>query len=370
MAKLFESMQIGKLNLNNRIIIAPMCQYSAENGKASSWHMMHLGTLSHSGAGLLIVEATAVTPEGRISWGDLGLYNDDCEGALAHVVTEIKKYSSMPLAIQLAHAGRKASTDKPWKGGKQIPSNFPNGWRTQAPSSLPFHPEDEAPIELNDEALEDIKQAFVAAAERAVRIGFNGIELHSAHGYLMHQFLSPISNQRKDQYGGSLENRMKFPLEVFEAIRKAVPVHIPVWARISATDWVEGGWNENDSVIYSKKLKELGAEVIHVSTGGLDLSQKIPVGPNYQVKFAEKIKNEAGIQTMAVGLITEPEQAEEILQSNQADAIALARAILFDTRWPWHAAAKLNAAVKVPPQFLRSQPHGVDKKLLEADVPK
>lgn len=368
MAKLFEKMQLGNLTLNNRIIIAPMCQYSSENGKATSWHMMHLGTLSHSGAGLLIIEATAVTPEGRISWGDMGLYNDECEGALSHVVTEIKKHSSMPLAIQLAHAGRKASTDKPWNGGKQIHSNFPNGWKTEAPSGLPFHTEDEAPTELNDEGLERIKQAFVTAAQRAVRIGFHAIEIHSAHGYLMHQFLSPISNQRQDEYGGSLENRMRFPLEVFEAVRKAIPSHIPMWARISATDWVDGGWNENDSIIYSKKLKELGAIAVHVSTGGLDPHQKIPVGPNYQVKFAESIKKEAGIQTIAVGLITEPEQAEEILQSGQADAIAIARAVLYDSRWPWHAAAKLNATVKVPPQFLRSQPRDLADLLKQDEV--
>lgn len=363
MAKLFEKWNLGNLELNNRIVIAPMCQYSAQEGQASSWHVMHLGQLSHSGAGLLIVEATAVVPEGRISWGDLGLYNDACETALRDVVKEVKKYSSMPLAVQIAHAGRKASSDKPWYSGKQIPATKENGWQTVAPSALPFYPEDTVPRELTISDLEKLKNAFADAAERAVRAGFQGIEVHAAHGYLLHQFLSPISNQRTDSYGGSLENRMRFPLEVFAAVRKAVPTQIPVWIRISATDWVEGGWNVEEAITFSRHLKELGCVAIHVSSGGLDPHQQIPVAANYQVGFAERIKKEAAIPTIAVGLITEPEQAEKILQDGQADAIAIARTILYNPRWPWHAAAKLGATVLCPPQFLRSPPQGFSKLL-------
>jgi 2,4-dienoyl-CoA reductase-like NADH-dependent reductase (Old Yellow Enzyme family) len=367
MAKLFEKWSLGNLELRNRIVIAPMCQYSAENGCATAWHTMHLGTLSHSGAGLLILEATAVSKEGRITFSDLGLYDDACEAALKKVIAEIRKYSSMPLGIQLAHAGRKASTNKPWLGGKQISPNDINGWQTVAPSPLAFHPGDNAPTELSVAEMERIKNAFVETAKRAERLGFQGIEIHSAHGYLLNQFLSPLSNHRQDHYGGSIENRMRFPLEVFAAMRKAISKDIPMWVRISATDWVEGGWTAEDSVNYSKQLKALGCVAIHVSSGGVDPNQKIPVAPNYQVSFAEKIKREVQIPTIAVGLITEPEGAEEILQSGKSDAIAIARAILYDTRWPWHAAAKLGAKVQVPPQFLRSQPRGLND-LLQAGV--
>ena len=368
MSKLFEKWTLGSLELKNRIIIAPMCQYSAEDGLASSWHLMHLGSLSHSGAGLLIFEATAVMPNGRISWGDLGLYSDGCEKALKNIVQDIRKYSSMPLAIQLAHAGRKASTEKPWFGGKQLPPDHAHGWQTIGPSPLSFYPQDLAPNELSVSDLSQVKDAFVQAAQRAVRIGFDGLEMHAAHGYLFHQFLSPISNHRTDQYGGSLENRMKFPLEVFQALRESVPSNISLWTRISATDWVEGGWNINDSVTFSQRLKDLGCTAIHVSSGGLDPRQQIPVKPNYQVTFAEQIRHRANIPTIAVGLITEPEQAEQIVQSGQADAIAIARAALYDPRWPWHAAAKLKANVQCPPQFLRCEPRE-HAKLLQPDLP-
>ncbi|MFN3453808.1 MAG: NADH:flavin oxidoreductase/NADH oxidase [Pseudobdellovibrio sp.] len=365
MAKLFEKWKLGSLDLINRIVIPPMCQYSADNGRATSWHLMHLGQLSHSGAGLLIIEATAVCPQGRISWGDLGLYDDGCEMALKNVLQEIKKYSSMPVAIQLAHAGRKASTEKPWLGTKQLKPTDLNGWQTVGPSALAFNDTDVPPLELTQEEMLGIKNAFVLAAQRAIRAGVSGIEVHSAHGYLLHQYLSPLSNKRTDQYGGSLENRMRFPLEVFEAVKKSVPSTVPVWIRISATDWVDGGWSLEDSIVYSKKLKDLGCEAIHVSTGGLDPKQKIPVEPRYQVSFSEIIKKEVEIQTIAVGLITEAEEAEDILQKNQADGIGIARGILYNPRWPWHAAAKLEASVSCPPQFLRSQPH-VYKNLLKA----
>ena len=368
MAKLFEKWKLGSLELENRIVIAPMCQYSAHEGQASSWHAMHLGSLSHSGAGLLILEATAVTPEGRISWADLGLYDDSCEAALDHVASEVRRYSSIPLAVQLAHAGRKASTEKPWHGGKQLPPSSPRGWQTVAPSAIPFYEGDHAPRGLTLDEMADIKKAFVESAQRAARIGFQGLEIHAAHGYLLHQFLSPLSNKRQDQYGGSLENRMRYPLEIFAAVREAVEEDVAVWVRISATDWVEGGWNLEDSIEFSRRLKELGCPAIHVSSGGLDPKQSITLGPGYQVAFAEKIRHEAHIETIAVGLITEPEAAEEILQANQADAIAIARAALYDPRWPWHAAAKLNASVKCPPQYLRCQPKGF-ANLLHGDVP-
>ncbi|UXR65935.1 NADH:flavin oxidoreductase/NADH oxidase [Bdellovibrio bacteriovorus] len=366
MAKLFEKWNIGSLELENRIVIAPMCQYSARDGQASSWHMMHLGSLSHSGAGLLILEATAVTANGRISWADLGLYDDYCEAALENVVTEVRRYSSMPLAIQLAHAGRKASTEKPWNGGGQIAPTSEHGWQTVAPSAVAFHEGEHPPKELGSAEMNDIKKAFVESAQRASRIGFQGIEIHAAHGYLLHQFLSPLSNRRQDQYGGSLENRMRFPLEVFAAVREAVDADVAVWVRISATDWVEGGWNLEEAIEFSRRLKELGCPAIHVSSGGLDPRQNITLGAGYQVEFAEKIKHGAQVETIAVGLITDPEHAEEILQNEKADAIAIARAVLYDPRWPWHAAAKLNASVKCPPQYLRSQPRGL-AKLLQSD---
>jgi 2,4-dienoyl-CoA reductase-like NADH-dependent reductase (Old Yellow Enzyme family) len=367
MAKLFEKWKLGSLELANRIIIAPMCQYSSVDGKASSWHLMHLGSLSHSGAGLLILEATAVTPEGRISWGDLGLYDDNCEIALRNVVQEIRKYSSMPLAIQLAHAGRKASTEKPWLPGGQIPFDQAHGWQTVAPSPLGYNRDDQTPQQLTVEDMEKICSAFVDSAQRAARTGFQGIEIHSAHGYLFHQFLSPLSNQRTDQYGGSLENRMRFPVDVFKAVRESLPASIAVWTRISATDWIEGGWTLEDSIVYSKELQKLGCAAIHVSSGGLDPRQKIAVGPHYQVSFSEKIKKATGLPTIAVGLITEAQGAEDILQKEQADAVALARAILYDPRWPWHAAAKLGASVLAPPQYLRSQPRGLSE-LLKPDT--
>lgn len=367
MAKLFERWNLGSLQLRNRIVIAPMCQYSSVDGQASSWHLIHLGSLSHSGAGLLIIEATAVKPEGRISWGDLGLYDDACESALRNTLSEIRKYSSMPIAIQLAHAGRKASAEKPWRGGKQILPGQEHGWQTVAPSPFGFYKDDHPPRALSSEEMKELREAFVSAAERAVRIGLNGIEIHAAHGYLLHEFLSPLSNNRSDEYGGSLENRMRFPLEVFSAVRKKLPFDIPVWVRVSATDWVEGGWTEDDSVVFSRELKNLGCAAIHVSSGGLHPDQKIPVGPKYQVTFAEKIKREAEIPTIAVGLITDAREAEDILKNKEADAIAIARAALYNPRWPWHAAAELKASVMSPPQYLRCQPRGLND-LLEADI--
>ena len=356
MSRLFEPLRIGGLDLVNRIVIAPMCQYSSEDGRASDWHMIHLGHLALSGAGLLIVEATAVTAEGRITPQDLGLYSDADEAALEPVLAAIRTWSPIKVAIQLAHAGRKASSDEPWRGGQQIPPGAPRGWRTVAPSAVPHGPSEAPPVALDAAGMARVRQAFADAARRAARLGFEGIELHSAHGYLLHQFLSPIANHRDDAYGGSLANRMRFPLEVFEAVRAAFPADRPVWVRLSATDWVEGGWDIEDAVAYSEALRARGCAAIHVSSGGVSAKQQIPLGPGYQVPLARRIKAAVGLPTIAVGLITEPEHAEAIVAEGDADAVALARGVLYDPRWPWHAAARLGAQVTAPPQYWRSQP--------------
>jgi NADH:flavin oxidoreductases, Old Yellow Enzyme family len=363
-SKLFSPITLGQQALSNRIVIAPMCQYSAVEGQATDWHLIHLGHLALSGAGLLYIEATAVTPAGRISPSDLGLWSDQTEAALARVLKGIRQYSAMPIAIQLAHAGRKASTQVPWEGGKQIaPTN--GGWQTEAPSALPWDGGELPPLALNQAELSRIRDAFVAAAQRAHRLGIEVVELHAAHGYLLHQFLSPLSNVRDDRYGGSLENRLRFPLEVFDAVREALPAHVPLGIRISATDWIDGGWDVEQSVAFAKELQQRNCAFIHVSSGGLSPLQQIPATPGYQVPFAERIKQETGLPTIAVGLITEPEQAEQIVASGQADMVALARGMLYNPRWPWHAAAKLGAQVTAPKQYLRSQPAAF-KNLLKA----
>lgn len=358
MSALFTPWSLRGLDLDNRIVIAPMCQYSARDGIASDWHMIHLGNLALSGAGLLILEATAVEPEGRISPGDLGLWSDETEQALKDVVSRVRAWSPIRMGIQLGHAGRKASVEAPWKGGAQIPP-AKGGWVPFAPSAVPFHDTEVVPAALDHDGLERVKRAFAETARRAVRIGFDMVEIHSAHGYLLHQFLSPLSNTRTDTYGGALENRMRFPLEVFEAVRAAVPEEMPVFVRISASDWVDGGWDVEQSVVYARELQKRGLDVIHVSSGGLSPAQKITIGPGYQVPFAERIRAETGLPTVAVGLITEPADAEEIVASGKADAIALARGILYDPRWPWHAAAALGAQVHAANQFLRCQPSGL-----------
>ena len=355
MSTLFSPVSLGNLTLKNRIVIAPMCQYSADNGAATEWHHTHLGHLALSDAGLLIIEATAVEPEGRISPADLGLWSDETERALGGVLNAVRKYSSMPIAIQLAHAGRKASTHVPWEGGKSIPSGA-GGWHTFAPSAIPFADGDETPIALDAAGLQRIRDGFVASARRADRLGIDAIEVHAAHGYLLHEFLSPLSNRREDAYGGSLENRMRFPLEVFDAVRANVDPAKPVGIRVSATDWVEGGWDVEQTAVFAQELKKRGCAFIDVSSGGLSPLQQIPLKSGYQVPFAEHIKKAAGMPTMAVGLITEPRHAEEIVASGQADMVALARGILYNPRWPWHAAAQLGAQVDAPPQYWRSQP--------------
>jgi 2,4-dienoyl-CoA reductase-like NADH-dependent reductase (Old Yellow Enzyme family) len=357
MSMLFSPIKLGPLELANRIAIAPMCQYSAEDGFPTDWHMIHLGHLALSGAGLLILEATSVTAEGRITYGDLGLWSDEHAAELEPIVNAIRKYAPIKIGVQLAHAGRKSSSEKPWLGGANIPPDHENGWQTLAPSPLPHADGETVPLALDAEGLARVKAGFVAAARRADALGLDLIELHGAHGYLLHQFLSPLSNQRSDQYGGSLENRMRFPLEVFQAVREAVSGEMVVGMRISASDWVEGGWDIEQSIAFAEELDKLGCQFMHVSSGGLSPKQKIPVGPGYQIEFAARIKQVVQMPVIGVGLITEAKQAETIVQTGQADMVALARAMLYDPRWPWHAAAELGATVSAPPQYWRSQPH-------------
>lgn len=354
--RLFEPLDVGSLRLANRIIIAPMCQYSAVDGKMTDWHLIHLGQLALSGAALLTIEATAVLPEGRISYADVGLWDDATEAAMASVLQGIRRWSSMPLAVQLAHAGRKASTDLPWQGGGQIPPGEANGWQTLAPSALPFHEGDHAPLAMSHEQIAAVRTAFADAARRAARLGLDAIQIHAAHGYLLHQFLSPLSNQRDDDYGGSLENRLRLPLEVFDAVRAAFPADKPVSVRVSGTDWVPGGWDVEQTIAFAKALETRGCSAIHVSSGGLHPAQAIPVGPGYQVPLARAVKQAVGMPVVAVGLITDYDQAEAIVANGEADLVALARGILYDPHWPWHAAAHLGASVVAPPQYLRSQP--------------
>ena len=356
MSHLFQPLRLGGLTLPNRIVIAPMCQYSAEEGRATDWHLIHLGQLALSGAGMLILEATAVSPDGRITAGDLGLYSDECEEALDLVLGSLRRHSAMPIAVQLAHAGRKASSRAPWEGGGQVRPDEAGGWSAVAPSDLPHGEADVPPDSLDAEGLARVREGFVAAAERAARLGIDGIELYAAHGYLLHQFLSPVANARTDEYGGSLENRMRFPLEVFDAVRAVFPAERPVWARLSATDWVPGGWDLDSTLALSRALEGKGAAAIHVSSGGVSPKQSIALGPGYQVPFAGAVKAAVRVPVIAVGLITEPDQAEAIVAEGRADAVSLARAMLYDPRWPWHAAAALGAQVEAPKQYWRSQP--------------
>jgi len=363
--KLFGSIQFGSLSLSNKIIIAPMCQYSAtDQGEVTYWHEQQWASYALSGASLCIIEATAVQAEGRISYADVGLWNDTQRDQIKALLNKVKSIAPTPFAIQLAHAGRKASTEKPWlvKQGKgQIAPDHEHGWQTVSASDIAFSPNDIAPHELTIDEIKIIIQDFAQAAIRAVDAGFSLIEIHAAHGYLLHQFMSPLSNHRTDEYGGSFENRIRFTLEVFQAIRAVVPTDYPVGVRISATDWMdaENSWNVESSIGLSKALAQLGAVYIHVSSAGLHIQQDIKVGANYQVPFANAIKKQVNIPVIAVGLITEAEQAEQVLQQGEADAIALARAILYDPRWPWHAAAKLDAKISIAPQYLRCQPHGI-----------
>jgi len=355
MSTLFSPLSLRSLRLSNRIVIAPMCQYSAVDGIAQPWHTVHLGQLALSGAGLLIVEATAVEPIGRITAGCLGLYDEPTEQAMAELVRTLRQISPMPLAIQLGHAGRKASSGRPWEGGQLVPAAA-GGWQPVAPSAVSQLEHETPPVALDADGLDRLCQCFVDAVRRADRVGFDAVEVHSAHGYLLHQFLSPISNQRTDDFGGSLENRMRFPLRVFAQMRAAWPAHKPMGLRFSATDWIEGGWDVESCTVFARALEKLGCDWLDVSSGGISPRQKITLGPGYQVPFAAQIKPSVGIPVMAVGLITDPQQAEDILIQGKADLIALARGMLQDPRWPWRAAAALGASVEAPRQYWRSQP--------------
>jgi 2,4-dienoyl-CoA reductase-like NADH-dependent reductase (Old Yellow Enzyme family) len=347
-SKLFSQLTIKDITLKNRITISPMCQYSATNGFATDWHLVHLGSRAVGGASLIIQEATAVSPEGRITAGDLGLYQDEHIEKLRNITTFIHQQGGVA-GIQLAHAGRKASCARPWNGGKQL-SNQEGGWTTLAPSAIAFHPEDEAPQALDLDGIKKVIADFKIAAQRALLAGYRVIEIHAAHGYLIHQFLSPLSNQRRDQYGGSFENRVRLLLEVVTAVKTVWPGNLPLFVRISATDWVEGGWNIEESVQLSFLLKVLGVDLIDCSSGGLVPYARIPAGPGFQVAFAERIKKETGILTGAVGLITEVQQAEDILTKEEADLILIGRVSLRDPYFALHAATTLDEDVAWPLQ--------------------
>lgn len=353
MSLLFSPLQLRELAIRNRIFLSPMCQYSAHDGMANEWHLVHLGSRAVGGAGLVMVEATAVTPEGRISPGDLGLWSDHHAERLAPISAFIRSQGAVA-AIQLAHAGRKAGTALPWQGGRPL-AIHEGGWRSVAPSPLRFAAEFIEPHGLLGEELDGIVESFTAAARRALAAGFQVVEIHMAHGYLLHSFLSPLSNRRSDDYGGSFDNRLRLPLRVAQAVRALWPEQWPVFARISATDWVEGGWDLPQSIELARRLRELGIDLIDCSSGGLTPDAAIPAAPGFQIPFAEAIRRDAHIATAAVGLITEPRQAEEILQQGQADAVALGRALLRDPYWPQRAAQEMGDDVAWPVQYLRAR---------------
>lgn len=358
MNMLFSPMKIGCTTLPNRIVIPPMCQYSAKEGVATHWHTAHYNSMALSGAGLLIIEATAVVPEGRISPADLGLWDDKTEAALTTLIAGIRENSAMPIAIQLAHAGRKASTNVPWEGTGKVEGD--EGWQTYAPSAIAFSDHFTQPQALTEQQITNIIDAFVLSAKRAERAGFDGVEVHAAHGYLLHEFLSPLTNLRTDRYGGSFENRISLILEIVKRVRQSINPTMFVAVRLSATDWVDGGWDIEQSIKLSQQLKEIGCDVIDVSSGGLSAEQQIVLKANYQVPFAEAIKKEVDLPVIAVGLITEPVQAENILREQKADLVAIGRGILFDPHWPWRAAIALGEKLIAPPQYFRSLPHGID----------
>ncbi len=353
-ARLFSPITFRSVEIPNRIVVSPMCQYSAEDGMPYDWHLVHLGSRAVGGAGMVIVEATSVSAEGRISPGDLGLWNDSQAMAFRRLTRFIAEQGSIP-ALQLSHAGRKAATSAPWiNKGAPLPEN--ESWTIVAPSPVPFTPRHQTPKSLERAAIEGIIAAFRDAAQRSVGAGFRLLELHMAHGYLIHQFLSPLSNTRTDEYGGSFENRIRFPLQIVSAIRSVVPESFPVLARISATDWVAGGWEIEQSVQFARALGSAGIDAIDCSSGGNVTATSIPVGPGYQVPFASRIKKETGLPTAAVGFITSPEQAEQIIRTEEADMVVLAREFLRDPYWPLHAAKQLKQEIAWPKQYLRAKP--------------
>jgi 2,4-dienoyl-CoA reductase-like NADH-dependent reductase (Old Yellow Enzyme family) len=353
MSRLFSTLKIRGVEFKNRIFVSPMCQYSSKDGMPNDWHLVHLGSRAVGGAGLIIAEATAVSPEGRITPEDNGIWNNEQVEAFKKITSFIKAQNSVP-GIQIAHAGRKASTYSPWKGNGKITKDN-GGWEPLAPSAIMYSDIYPVPKELSQKEIHEIIEEFKNAAKRSINAGFEVIELHMAHGYLIHEFLSPISNQRKDEYGGSLENRCRFAVQIAKSVRETIPESLPLFARISSTDWVEGGWDIEQSIYLVKLLKETGVDLIDCSSGGNVHSVKIPAGPDYQVPFAEKIKKETDILTAAVGFIIEPEQAEEIIANNKADAVLLARELLRDPYWPLHAAKKLKIDIDWPKQYLRAK---------------
>ncbi|WP_157014677.1 NADH:flavin oxidoreductase/NADH oxidase [Mesorhizobium xinjiangense] len=353
MSALFSPITLQGLTLANRIVVSPMCQYSAEDGSATDWHLAHLGTLSASGAGLLVVEATAVEREGRISHGDLGLYDDANEEALARILAHCRTHGTARLGIQISHAGRKASAQKPWEGGRAL-SEDGNPWTTFAPTALAFGEGWHVPREMDQTDLERVNAAHVGAARRAERLGFDMLEIHAAHGYLLHQFLSPIANQRRDAYGGSAENRMRYPLEVVRAVRAVWPKDRPLGLRITGRDWVEGGIEPEDAVAFASQLKDEGVDFVCVTSGGVVTNAVPKIGPGYQVAFAEQVKRETGLPTRAVGLVATPRQADAIISEGKADMVALARAFLDNPHWGWSAARSLGAEIERPVQYGRA----------------
>jgi len=353
--RLFDPIALRGVTLGNRIVVSPMCQYSADEGRATDWHLIHWGQMLLSGAGMLTIEATAVTAEGRITAGCLGLYDDATESALAETLARARRQAPpMPVALQLAHAGRKGSSARPWEGGLLVPV-AQGGWMPVAPSAVPHAQGEAAPAALDAAGLAATRDAFVTAARRAERCGIDAIELHMAHGYLLHEFLSPIANRRADAYGGSFDNRIRFPLEVFDAVRAGWSGERPLGVRVSATDWVDGGWTPEEAVELARRLKARGCDWIDVSSGGISPAQRIPApSPGIHVPFAREIRRATGNVTMAVGLITEPEHADAIIAAGDADMVALARAFLRDPRWPWRAAAALGGKVAGAPQYWRA----------------
>lgn len=370
MSALFQPLPLRNLTLSNRVVVSPMCQYSAIDGNAQRWHDVHIGQLAMSSAGMLILEATAVENIGRITPGCLGLYSDDNEQhlqSLLETVCSVNPHSTPPICIQLSHAGRKASSNVPWNTGTQIPLNQ-GGWEAVAPDSIAHKPSELAPRSLTLTEMNALKDKFVEATTRSDRLGIDAIELHCAHGYLLHQFLSPLANKRKDEYGGSLENRMRFPLEVFTAVRDAWPDSKPLGVRLSATDWdTTSSWDINESVVFSKMLADVGCDWLDVSSAGVSINQKIDLKPGYQVHLAKEIKQHVDIPIMAVGLITDAQHAEQIVAQGEADVVALARAFLYNPRWVWHAAATLGATVTAPEQYWRCAPSEVGR--LFGDTP-
>ncbi|MFV8321801.1 NADH:flavin oxidoreductase/NADH oxidase [Flavobacterium sp. LB3P21] len=352
-SKLFSPLTIKNITLKNRIVISPMCQYSAQDGFANDWHLVHLGSRASGGAGLIIQEATSVSPEGRISPEDLGLWKDEQIEKMQQINQFIISQKSVP-GIQLAHAGRKASAASPWNGGRKLYATQ-GGWETVAPSAVAYHHTENPPVALDEAGIVKVISDFKSATKRAVQAGFQVMEIHAAHGYLLHQFLSPLSNFRTDAYGGSFENRIRLTLEVVDAVQSEWPENLPLFVRISATDWAEGGWNAEESVKLSKILKEKGVDLIDVSSGGLVSHQQIPLGPNYQVPFAESIKNETGILTGAVGLITYAAQAEEIVATGKADLVLFARESLRNPNLGLTFAHDLNADIEWPKQYERAK---------------